>query len=749
MAKTKGGGSLSFDQARYKAFISYSHRDDGWAGWLHKSLESYKPPRNLVGTVTEFGVVPHRVAPVFRDREELPSATDLGALLNQSLADSACQIVVCSPAAARSKWVNEEILAFKRLGREHRIYCLIVDGEPNASDMPGREDEECFPPALRFKLDDNGKLSDQRTEPIAADARKNKDGKSNARIKLLAGMLGVGYDQLAQRELHRRHQRMISVAVASITGMVITSGLAVAAVLAREEAERQRVRAEIEAETAQQTTNFMVELFEVSDPSEALGNTITAREILDRGARRIEFELTDQPEIQSTLMDTMGTVYRSLGLYPQARALLERGLETRRGLFGTAHPAVARSQVNIAELLGVQAEFDQAETLFLEAIQTLEASEQANDGEIAMARQGLAQVYSLEGNFSAAEEQLLQAIDLQRTEFGSRSLDLARSLDQLGMELAFQGRADEAEPLLRDALAMRRELIPGGIHPDLDDSLNNLAVFLYEQGRYEDTERLFRESLEMKRQLLGEDHPDYGQGLNNLAFVLHDQGEYEEAENLYQRALEIRRASVGNDHPQLAQSLNNLAFLYYDMGRFELALETSRQALDTYRRAYSGDHPDIAYGLQNLAGWLTEQGDYQSAEVLLNEAMAMNSRILAADHPDIGITRSGLAVLYLETQRAAEALEMATAADGILSSAYGENHWRTAWARTLRGAALSRQGQFEEAEPLVVASYQVLRSDSGARQAYVQDALEHVIELYEAWGRPEEADSYRLLAGQR
>ena len=166
--------TLSFDEARYKAFISYSHRDDRWAGWLHRMLESYKPPKQLIGSVNEFGAVPARMAPVFRDREELPSATDLGALLNLSLEHSACQIIICSPAAARSHWVNEEILAFKRLGREHRIYCLIVDGEPNASEIPGREHEECFPPALRYKLGPDGELSDERSEPIAADARKRK-----------------------------------------------------------------------------------------------------------------------------------------------------------------------------------------------------------------------------------------------------------------------------------------------------------------------------------------------------------------------------------------------------------------------------------------------------------------------------------------------------------------------------------------------------------------------------------------------
>jgi hypothetical protein len=137
------------DRPKYWAFVSYSHRDAKWGSWLHSALESYRPPKQLVGTATHRGAVPKRLSPIFRDREELASATDLGASINEALSRSACQIVICSPSAARSRWVNEEILAFKRLGREDGIFCLIVDDEPNASDDPSQAEQECFPPALR------------------------------------------------------------------------------------------------------------------------------------------------------------------------------------------------------------------------------------------------------------------------------------------------------------------------------------------------------------------------------------------------------------------------------------------------------------------------------------------------------------------------------------------------------------------------------------------------------------------------
>ncbi len=117
---------------KYRAFISYSHKDEKWASWLHKALETFKIPKYLVGDTTPMGTVPERMGKVFRDREELSTSASLGTDLTQALDDSACQIVICSPNAANSHWTNEEILTYKRLGRQDRIFCLIVDGEPYA-----------------------------------------------------------------------------------------------------------------------------------------------------------------------------------------------------------------------------------------------------------------------------------------------------------------------------------------------------------------------------------------------------------------------------------------------------------------------------------------------------------------------------------------------------------------------------------------------------------------------------------------
>ncbi|HEV2746917.1 MAG TPA: toll/interleukin-1 receptor domain-containing protein [Allosphingosinicella sp.] len=229
---------------RYWAFLSYSHRDKGWADWLHGAIESYRVPKALVGIETGAGPIPQRLSPIFRDRDELPASADLGAEIRGALANARFLIVLCSPAAAASRWTNEEIAAFKRLHPDGQVLAAIVAGEPFASEMPGREAEECFPPALRCRFDADGRPTGEKAEPIAADLRDQGDGKRLGKLKLVAGMLGVGLDQLARREGQRRQKRLAILAAASLAGMVVTSGLAVMAVDARDEAEDQRADAE-------------------------------------------------------------------------------------------------------------------------------------------------------------------------------------------------------------------------------------------------------------------------------------------------------------------------------------------------------------------------------------------------------------------------------------------------------------------------------------------------------------------------
>jgi tetratricopeptide (TPR) repeat protein len=231
-------------QTRYYAFLSYSHNDKELAEWLHRELERFRVPRTLADRLTENGVVPRRLTPIFRDEHDLAAAGDLGGEIKSTLAVSQFLIVLCSPTAAVSRWTNAEIEWFKHSHPDGCVLAAIASGEPFASDIPGREDEECFPPALRQKYDRRGRPTGKRAEPLAADLRGDDESRRVGFLKLVAGMLGVGLDELVQREQKRRHRRLTWLAAASLAGMAVTSTLSVVAIQSRNEAREQRREAE-------------------------------------------------------------------------------------------------------------------------------------------------------------------------------------------------------------------------------------------------------------------------------------------------------------------------------------------------------------------------------------------------------------------------------------------------------------------------------------------------------------------------
>jgi tetratricopeptide (TPR) repeat protein len=231
-------------RTRYYAFLSYSHKDKDLADWLHRELEKFRVPSSIAGKLTANGVVPRRLTPVFRDQQDLSAGDDLGEEIKAALAASQFLVVLCSPSAAKSRWTNAEVESFKRTRPEGCVLAAVAAGEPFASDMPGREDEECFPPALRYKYDRRGHQTAKRAEPLAADFREVGEGRRLAFLKLVAGMLGVGLDELVQRETTRRQRRLALLAAASLGGMAVTSTLAVAAFQARNAAREQRREAE-------------------------------------------------------------------------------------------------------------------------------------------------------------------------------------------------------------------------------------------------------------------------------------------------------------------------------------------------------------------------------------------------------------------------------------------------------------------------------------------------------------------------
>ena len=245
------------DEFRYKAFLSYSHLDRRWGIWLHKALESYRVPKRLVGTTSVRGTVPAKLFPIFRDQEELASSADLSAEIEKALAESEFLIVICSPNAAKSDWVNQEVLRFKRMGREDRIRTLIIDGDPNAREpVPPDEAQSCFPTALMFRFGADGPLTNERYEPAAADMRPGRDSRNIALLRLIAPLLGVGFDELRQRESEAaRIRSLVRLSIAGAFALLLVAAAVVGWIAFRrteeaaqkaEEANRERQNKQVE-----------------------------------------------------------------------------------------------------------------------------------------------------------------------------------------------------------------------------------------------------------------------------------------------------------------------------------------------------------------------------------------------------------------------------------------------------------------------------------------------------------------------
>ncbi|MEZ5829128.1 MAG: toll/interleukin-1 receptor domain-containing protein [Hyphomicrobiales bacterium] len=207
------------DARKYRAFISYSHADTGWAKWLHRSLEGFRIDKDLQGRETPTGKIPGNLRPIFRDRDDFTAGHTLTEQTLAALDDSHALIAICSPAAAKSQYVTEEIRLFKSRHPDRPVIPLIVSGKP------GDPERECFPPSLRFTLDDDGNITGEGLEVLAADAREEGDGKNLALAKVVAGLLAVSSDDVFRRaERERRRQGRIRNGIAGAIVALILVG---------------------------------------------------------------------------------------------------------------------------------------------------------------------------------------------------------------------------------------------------------------------------------------------------------------------------------------------------------------------------------------------------------------------------------------------------------------------------------------------------------------------------------------------
>lgn len=537
----------------------------------------------------------------------------------------------------------------------------------------------------------------------------------------------------------KRFQRLKRGVVSALAVLGIVAGFsAYFATQQRDLANQARSRAEVEAETAKQTTNFMVDLFNVSDPSEALGNTITAREILDKGAERIETELADQPEIQATLMDTMGTVYTSLALYNDAVGLLEKALETRERNVGAENPEIASSLDHLGEVLGLRGDFEQGQALFEQALVLQQSAGAGQSLEAATSLSGIAEMLTAQGKYAEADDYYTRSLEIRQTLLGDSHADVAQNLQALGNNYQHMGEFEAAEKYLRDAVEMRRRL-HGSTHPDLAAALSDLGYVVAYSGDFTEAEKLFRETLDIWRKVLGQEHPDVALGLNHVAWALQERGELDEAEMLYREAIDVQKSiDEGESHPKMAVYLSNLSFLMYQKGEFEEATSVGLQALNLRRDVLGSDHPEVADGAANLAYWSMQQGRYSEAEALLDESLRIRRETLGDSHPKVGSAMILKAGVQVATERFEEGRSTAEIARNLLLESLPPDHWLVAAAKNAEGAALTGLGRYDEAEQFLLESDAIL--GDAPMPGIAERSKQRLVALYKSWGKENKAE---------
>lgn len=452
----------------------------------------------------------------------------------------------------------------------------------------------------------------------------------------------------------RRHRAEVAAAILVMLSLV---GGIIARTLEAHRADKAALEAMQARGETEKVVEFMVDLFEVADPSQSLGKTITANELLDRGALRLRHELQDQPLSRARLLDTVGLVYQNLGLYEKAEELLNESLDTREG-HGADALEVADSLANIGVLHWKRVENEEAETYLRRSLEIRQARLGPGDPKVAELLDRLGMVATQRADFEEADQLLTQALEIRENVYGERSEPVANTLNHLAITLLDQGRVEESEEVSRRVLEIRESLL-GPKHPDVARTLNGLALAIDRQDKFEEAEVYHRRALEIRQEVLGPNHTEVAQSMNNLGGMLMELDRPEEATAMIKGAVDIWRQNLGDDNALTSIGIYNLADLLANQEKFAEAEPLLRRVRDIFIEQRGPDHPHTAFASRRLGDVMKETNRLDEAEKLYREAFEIRRAKMPSDHPQLIGTARMLADLLRSRGDAAgaEALE--------------------------------------------------------------------------------------------
>jgi non-specific serine/threonine protein kinase/serine/threonine-protein kinase len=463
------------------------------------------------------------------------------------------------------------------------------------------------------------------------------------------------------RKYVRRHR--IGVAVATAL-MLLLAGFAVIQALQVRRTARERDR-------ANRITAFMQQIFKVSDPSEARGNSVTARELLDKASKEIQSGLANDPDAQAQMLQVIGEVYRSLGLYGQAEPLLTRSVEIRKQVLGPNDPATLESMNSLALLLHREGREAEAEKMQREILEKQRRVLGPTDARTVASMTQLAAILHERGRYAEAEKLQREALALEQKIHGPESQQAIMVKSNLAFTLEEEGHYKESEELQRQALDAAQRVL-GNEHLDTLRIMGRLALVEEKEGRFSDEEKLLRQVIDIDRRVLGPEHPTTLQDTEQLTIALREQHRYAEAEELGRHVVQVQSSILSPDSRVLLSSKASLANTLLDEKRNAEAETLFREIVDSDRRALGPEHPDTLLSTSNLANTLMEEGKYSEAEKLYLQTLEIQRRVLPPNHPDIAFTLYNLGCVTAHQGRKADAISfLQEAVDGNLP-AYGD-----------------------------------------------------------------------------
>jgi serine/threonine-protein kinase len=546
----------------------------------------------------------------------------------------------------------------------------------------------------------------------------------------------------------------------------------------------ERDRAQVEAEKSKKVSEFLAGIFKVSDPDQSRGETITARELLDKGVKSLESELSDQPEVLAKMLDVTGNVYKSLGLYNNALVLLNKAYDINDSLFGLTSPETAKSLNDLANLNFAMGDYDQAISRFNKTVKTRERIFGEESMETAESLNDLAMVLREQGKYDEAEKLLIQSLAIRKKRSSDKGPEVSESMNNLALLYQDKGKYDEAKKLFEESLLIKENLY-GKIHPSVTETISNLAMLLQKMGNYDEASTLFNKSLkidkklfgdihptistdlyniasntalmgdlqsadklytevlELDKKLLGEKHPYIALDYNNLAGILNDKGDYSKAEELYKKSLDLNIKIYGKEHPEVATSLSNLGVLYYRWGKYNLAEPLIKSALEMRIKLLGENHPDVVTSLNIYAGLLTSQGKFKKAVEQYRKSLALRIKMLGENHPQTANAYIGLGNALISAGNFAEAEQNINKGIKIYKYDLSPDHWNISYAESILGKCYSREGKYGQAEKILLKAYNNLLDKRGKDDRLTLSTMKLLIKNYEQWGKTGKARKYK------